>query len=101
MPLTPFHYPMGYMIHKFNDKLSLPGLVVGSMFPDLEIPAMILLYNYRVPHHLLFHSLLGALTLGTLLTVIFVVVFYPFVVCRLFGINKLKLAPKCRLSLSR
>ncbi|MCP8304601.1 MAG: DUF4184 family protein [archaeon] len=50
MPLTPFHHPVAYAIYKLDRRLSLPGLVVGSMFPDLEIPIIFLLY-----HDLSFH----------------------------------------------
>jgi hypothetical protein len=56
---------VAYVLHKPNRKLSLPGLRVGSMFPDLEKPIIILLLGYQVPYRLLLHSLLGVLTIGT------------------------------------
>lgn len=98
LPLTPFHYPLAYVIYKLDEKLILPPLVVGSMFPDLEVPAIVLLFGNRIPHHLLFHSLLGAATIGTTFSVAFTIYIYPSLVSGLFGIDKCKVKSKCRLS---
>ena len=98
MPLTPLHYPVAYVLYKLNKKLSLPGLVVGSMFPDLEIPAIVLLFRTRVPDRLVLHSLLGAATIGTMLAVIFTVLIYPPLTSSFFKIDKHKVKRKCRLS---
>lgn len=100
LPLTPFHYPVAYVIHKLGRRLSLPGLVVGSMFPDLEIPAIIMLVGTRIPHRLVLHSLLGAATVGTFSSLMFTVLIYPVLVSAIFSIHKSKLKEKCRLSLS-
>jgi membrane-bound metal-dependent hydrolase YbcI (DUF457 family) len=89
---------VAYVLHKLNRKLSLPGLIVGSMFPDLEIPIMILLFGYEVPYRLLLHSLLGVLTIGTLLSVALTTFLYPNLICYLFRINQLKMKKKCRLT---
>lgn len=99
MPATPFHYPLAYLIYKLDRKLSLPALVVGSMFPDLEIPVIVLLFTNRIPSHLVLHSLLGAATIGTILSVIFTVLFYPFLISTLFGVERRRTKRKCRLSL--
>lgn len=99
MPATPFHYPLAYVIYRLDDRLSLPALAIGSMFPDVEIPVIILLFTNRIPSHLVLHSLLGAATVGTILSVIFTVLFYPFLVGTLFRIEKGKIKRKCRLSL--
>jgi hypothetical protein len=40
--VTPFHYPVAYILYKLRAKLSLPGLIVGSMVPDLEVPFIFL-----------------------------------------------------------
>lgn len=98
MPLTPFHYSLAYVIHKFNKKLSLPALVVGSMFPDLEVPAIVLVFGNQIPHHLLLHSLVGAATIGTILSAAFTVLIYPSLTSRLFRIDKHKVEETCRLS---
>ncbi|MFB0543550.1 MAG: DUF4184 family protein [Candidatus Bathyarchaeia archaeon] len=98
MPLTPLHYPVAYIFYKLNKGFSLPGLAVGSMFPDLEIPAIILLFGTRIPHRVVLHSLLGAATLGTMLSVIFTVLIYPPLTSGLIKIDKNKVEGKCRLS---
>lgn len=98
MPLTPFHYPVAHIIYKLDRKLSLPGLAVGSMFPDLEIPTIILLFGTRIPDRALLHSLVGAASIGTILSVIFTVLMYPLLTSSLFKIDKHKIESKCRLS---
>lgn len=67
LPITPLHYPMAYVLYKLNKRLSLPGVAVGSIFPDLEIPFMFLIFKSRILNRLVLHSLLGASTLGTAL----------------------------------
>lgn len=86
------------MIYKIDKKLSLPALVVGSVFPDLEIPVIILLFRDRIPSHLVLHSLLGAATVGTFFSVIFIVLLYPHLVSGIFGIEKNRIERKCKLS---
>ena len=90
LPITPFHYPIAYVLYKLGGKLGLPALVVGSMVPDLEIPFMVLLFGTTVPHHLLLHSLLGALTLGTALGIAITVLIYPKLTSAIFFLDKLK-----------
>lgn len=98
MPVTPFHYPIAYVISKFNGKLSLPGLVVGSMLPDLEIPFLALLFGIQPTNRLVLHSLLGAATVGALLSILFTVLVYPKLTSAIFPISKLKVEEKCRFS---
>jgi len=98
LPLTPLHYPIAYFIYKIDKRLSLGGLIVGCMFPDLEIPFMALLFGSQVPNRMILHSLLGATTIGTFLAVIFTVRVYPTLVSRLFHIEKEKVESKCKLS---
>ena len=100
LPLTPFHYPVAYVLYKLGGKLSLPALVVGSMVPDLEIPVIVLLFGTTVPNHLLLHSLIGALTLGTALAMAITVLIYPTLTSAIFPVDKLKVKEKCRLSIS-
>jgi membrane-bound metal-dependent hydrolase YbcI (DUF457 family) len=98
LPLTPLHYPIAYFIYKLDKRLSLPGLVVGCMFPDLEIPVMVLLFGTRVPNRMILHSLLGSATIGTFLAVIVTIRVYPSLVSRLFHVDKKKVESKCKLS---
>lgn len=99
LPVTPFHYPVAYVLYKLGGRLSLPGLVVGSMLPDLEIPFIILLLGTEVPNRLVLHSLLGAVTIGTSLSIAVTVLVYPRLTSAIFPIDKLKVKEKCRFSL--
>jgi len=68
------------------------------MIPDLEVPFIALLFGTQVPHRMLLHSLLGSATIGTVLALIVTVKLYPFLVSRLFGVDKQKVENKCKLS---
>ena len=98
MPLTPLHHPIAYFIYKLDKRLSLPGLIVGCMFPDLEIPAIMLLFRAQIPNRMVLHSLLGSATIGTFLAVIVTVHVYTSLVSRLFHVDKKRVESKCKLS---
>jgi len=98
LPLTPLHHPVAYFLYRLDKRLSLPGLIVGCMFPDLEIPFMLLFFGSQGPNRMVLHSLLGAATLGTFLAVVVTVRIYPYVVSRLFHVDKERVERKCRLS---
>ena len=100
MPLTPLHHPIAYFIYKLDKRLSLPGLIVGCMFPDLEIPFIVLLFGTNIPNRMILHSLLGSATIGTFLAVIVTIRVYPPLVSRLFQVNKERVESKCKLSLA-
>lgn len=68
------------------------------MFPDLEIPFMVLLFGTQVRNRLVLHSLLGSATIGTFLALIVTVQVYPPLVSRLFHLDKKKVESKCKLS---
>jgi len=68
------------------------------MFPDLEIPFMVLLFGTQVPNRMILHSLLGSATLGTFLALIVTIRVYPPLVSRLFHVDKKKIKSKCKLS---
>jgi len=55
----------------------LPGLIVGSMFPDLENSFIVLILGTQVPNRLILHSIFRAATIGTFLAVTFTVKIYP------------------------
>jgi len=99
LPLTPFHYPVTYVLYKLNRKLSLPGLIVGSMFPDLETLTLYVLLGYRFPERMFLHSLLGATTIGTVFSVAFTALIYPKLSSYFFKIDKVKVKERCRISL--
>jgi membrane-bound metal-dependent hydrolase YbcI (DUF457 family) len=99
LPVTPFHYPIAYLTSKLGGNLSLPALIVGSMVPDLEIPFIVLLLGTDVPHRLVLHSLLGAVTAGTLLSIAITVLIYPWLASAIFPIDKRKVKEKCRFTL--
>lgn len=98
MPVTPLHYSVAYFVYRISGKLSLPGLIVGSMIPDLEVPFMRIAVGPDSPNRMILHSLLGSATLGTFLAVIVTISLYPFVVNRFFNVDKKKLEKKCKLS---
>lgn len=97
MPVTPLHYPAGYILSKTNKRLSLPGLLVGSVIPDIEVPMMWYLFP-GVWDHLLFHSLLGVFTVATLLAVFVTRFIYPPVISIVFGVDREKLRNACKLT---
>ncbi|MFX0064458.1 MAG: DUF4184 family protein [Candidatus Hermodarchaeota archaeon] len=97
MPFTIFHYPLAFGLAKINKRLSLPGLVVGSVLPDIEVPLMWLFFS-NLPDHLILHSFIGSLTLGTLLAVIVTRYIYPVVISSVFTVDQDSLAENCRIS---
>jgi hypothetical protein len=88
---------MAYVLYKLHKKLTLPGLTVGSMFPDLEIPVLFLVFG---TDRLVLHSLLGAATIGTMLSVTFTITLYPILISYVFGLDEEQVKEKTRLSLS-
>ncbi len=97
MPITPFHIPFSWLIYSTNRRLSLPALIVGGMIPDIEVPLM-WLFAKHLPDHLLLHSLVGALTLGTLLTLVTVRLLYAPLVTLVFGIDRERVNAACEVT---
>ena len=59
MVVTPLHYLIAYGLYKLSRRrLSLLGLVVGSVVPDLEVPVFYALYG-PPRDRLVLHSMLG------------------------------------------
>lgn len=98
MPITPLHYPIAYLAHKLDERLSFPGLIVGNMQPDIEIPFLYLITGDRFHSRLVLHSLFGAIVFGTLLSVILVVFLYPWAASFFFGCEKNEINKKCNFS---
>ncbi len=97
MPFTPLHYPAGYILSKTDKRLSLPGLLVGSVIPDIEVPLMWVLFP-GVWDHLLLHSLLGVFTVCTLLAVAVTRFIYPPVISLVFGVERRNLEDTCKIT---
>ena len=87
MPVTPLHYPFAFLISKIDRRLSLPALVVGSVIPDIEVPLMWIFFS-DLPDHLFLHSLIGAVTVGTILAVIVTWILYAPIISTLFGVDR-------------
>lgn len=97
MPAIFLHSSFAYFINKLNSKLSLPGLLVGSIIPDIEVLILYYLTNGS-SDRLLFHSIIGSITIGTILSVGIVVFLYPSFVSFLFKIDKNYILKKCVFS---
>ncbi len=97
MPATPLHFSIAYLINRWRPQLSLPALLVSTTVPDIEIPFFYFVTG-GVHGRIVLHSLLGAATLGTFLSVFLTVFFYPPVVSFLFKLDKEKVEKKCRFS---
>jgi Domain of unknown function (DUF4184) len=97
MPFTPLHYPVAYALRRLVKNLSMPGLVVGSFVPDIEVPILWALGN-GVYDHWILHSLIGALTVGLPIALAISHFVYPPTIARLFGIERVKLNEACAIS---
>jgi membrane-bound metal-dependent hydrolase YbcI (DUF457 family) len=91
MPVTPLHYPAAYELSKIDRRLSLPGLVVGSVMPDIEVPILWFFFTGVLPDHLILHSFIGALTIGTALAVLTTRFLYAPIISWFFGVDRTKL----------
>ncbi len=97
MPITPLHYPLAFAFSKTNKRLLLPGVVVGSVILDIEVPVMWFFFS-DLPDHLILHSLVGAVTVGTLLAVVVTWLFYPPIISTIFRVDKDELREVCSVS---
>jgi hypothetical protein len=100
MPLTPLHYPVAYALHRLWPSWSLPGFIVGAMVPDLEIPVIIGVVglNGLPGNRLVLHSLVGAVTLGTLLSVLLVVFVAQPLLLSFLPAERARIHSACRVS---
>ncbi len=100
MPVTPLHYPIAKIINKLDAKasLSLPALIVGAITPDFEVPFVYYLSRNWMQDRMVLHSLIGGLTLGTLIAVAITVLLYTPVVGAIVPINKQRLKERCHIS---
>ena len=76
----------------------MPGLIVGSLIPDIEVPILFIFFNGVLPDHLIMHSLIGALTIGTIISTLVTVMLYPILTSLFFRLDKTKTKEVCRLT---
>ncbi|MHA1915897.1 MAG: DUF4184 family protein [Promethearchaeota archaeon] len=98
IPITPLHYPVAWGLSKLNKRLVLPGLIVGSFIPDIEVPVLFIFFNGVLPDHLILHSLIGALTIGTIISILVTVILYPILASLIFRVDKMRIKEVCRLT---
>lgn len=59
---TPLHYPQVYILYRLSGRrLSYPGLLIGSVIPDLEIPFILLITHEPFRDRLILHSVVGSI----------------------------------------
>ncbi len=96
MPSPLGHYTIAYGLSKSTKTFSLPGLIVGSIIPDLNI--LISYVTRGTVGREALHSIVGVGTLGTFLATLVVVIVYPVVVSTVFGLQREDVRSVCRLS---
>ena len=97
MPAVFLHSSFAYVMKRLNPTFSLPALLVGSIMPDIEVPILYYFTNGEVDR-LLFHSVIGAVTVGTFVSVGIVVFVYPSFISWLFRIDKIYIQKNCAFS---
>ena len=97
MPANFLHPVFAYLINKWKPQFSIPALLVGSIIPDVEVIPIYYLTNGEIDR-LIFHSIIGAITLGTILSVTIVICVYPRFVSLIFRIDTNDIKEKCRFS---
>ena len=97
MPYTPIHWSIAYLARAIKPSLSLPALIVSTAVPDLEIPFIYITTGGQFGR-LVLHSLLGATTFATLLSVFLTVYAYSPIVSHLFKLDTKIVREKCRFS---
>lgn len=78
--------------------MNLPGLIVGSFIPDIEVPILFLFFSEGIDNHFILHSLIGALTIGTIISALATVLLYPIIASLLFRLDKVKVKEVCKLT---
>ena len=97
MPAMFLHSTFAYLINRWKPQFSLPALLVGTLLPDVEVPILYFLSNGAMDR-ILFHSIIGAVTVGTFVSVAIVLTIYPQFVSFFFRINKKDVKKKCCFS---
>ena len=97
MPAMFLHSTFAYLINQWKPQFSLPALLVGTLLPDVEVPILYYLTDGAIDR-LLFHSIIGAVTVGTIVSVGIVLIVYPPFVSFFFRLDKKDVKKKCRFS---
>lgn len=97
MPANFLHPVFAYIINKWKPGFSLPALLVGSIIPDIEVIPIYFFTNGEIDR-LIFHSIIGAMTLGTIVSIATVMFVYPRFVSLVFRIDIKDIRKKCRFS---
>jgi len=68
---TLLHFPQAYLLYKISkNKISYPGLLIGSFLPDIEVPVLVLL-GYELDYaRLVLHSIIGVVLFSWILGLI-------------------------------
>jgi len=97
MPAIFLHSTFAYLINRWKPQFSLPALLVGTLLPDVEVTILYYLTDGAIDR-LLFHSIIGAVTVGTIVSVGIVLILYSPFVSFFFRIDKKYIKKKCRFS---
>ena len=97
MPAMFLHSVFAYAVKRWNPSFSLPALLVGGLIPHVEILIIYYLTGGTIDR-LLFHSVIGAITIGTLFSAGIVVFIYPSFVSFFFRIDKNIIQKNCAFS---
>lgn len=62
------------------------------------MPFLIIFFHRILPDHLILHSLIGAVTIGTIISIFMTVYLYPILTSLLFGLDRIKIKEVCRLT---
>ena len=87
MPAIFLHSTFAYLINRWNPQFSLPALLVGTLLPDVEVPILYFLTDGAIDR-LVFHSIIGAVTVGTFVSVGIVLIISPHFVSFFLGSTK-------------
>jgi len=98
MPFTPLHYPYAWMISRLDKRLPLPALIIGAVIPDIEVPFLIIFFGGVLPDHFILHSLIGALSIGLVLSLLIMRYIYPVIISAIFGVEKKQLIERCQIT---
>lgn len=71
---------------------------MGSFIPDIEVPFLSFFFLGVLPDHLVLHSLIGAVTVGTIISVLATVYLYPILTSLFFRLDRAKIKEVCRFS---
>ena len=93
MPSPLGHFAIAYCLSKSTKTLGLPGLIVGSILPDLDI--LIHYVTRGAVGREALHSVVGAGALGTPVATLVVVFMYPVAVSTAFGLKYEDVKPVC------